>query len=259
MNPVLIYCAAGNRRFAQIAIDRGYKYGAQLPNTIYFNPHFTDQNWKNPDRPGYMAALEQYRPALATVLDWEHDEQFNEVIDWATEAAQWVQEAVIIIPKVVGGVRRIPRQINGKEVRLGYSASSSFSSTPVGLDEFQSWPVHCLGGTVRTQLEMRSKVDMRSADGNYIQNMARRWNMFYSPSVKAKNNGWPQLREFGLEFMKKDAIYLAFELTCIGVPMAFNGATGRVIYNAQFEFLREQGLTPSHIQLDLWEWQSDNA
>ena len=48
-----------------------YDYGAQLPNTVYFPPVFTDQNWRKPDRPGYMAAVERYHPALATVLDWE--------------------------------------------------------------------------------------------------------------------------------------------------------------------------------------------
>jgi hypothetical protein len=99
--PTLIYCAGGNRRFAQIAIDAGYKFGSQLPNTIYHPIYFADQDWKRPNRATYMAMLAQHRPTMATVLDWERDEQLPEVLDWAEEAAQYVAQ-VLIIPKVIG-------------------------------------------------------------------------------------------------------------------------------------------------------------
>jgi hypothetical protein len=83
MIPELIYCAAGNRRFAEIAIRNGFTYGAQLPKTIYYTPEFVDQNWRKPDRMKYMNALAQYRPRLATVLDLEYPHQFAEVLSWA--------------------------------------------------------------------------------------------------------------------------------------------------------------------------------
>ena len=47
--PEIIYCADGNERFARIAIDAGFTFGAQLPNTVYYPPEFTDQNWKAPN------------------------------------------------------------------------------------------------------------------------------------------------------------------------------------------------------------------
>jgi hypothetical protein len=46
----IIYCAAGNKRYADIAIKHGMRYGAQLPNTVYHAPHFADQDWKQPGR-----------------------------------------------------------------------------------------------------------------------------------------------------------------------------------------------------------------
>ena len=55
----LVYCAGGNARFAQIAIDAGYKYGARLPATVYHPVYFADQDWHAPDRARYMAALAQ--------------------------------------------------------------------------------------------------------------------------------------------------------------------------------------------------------
>jgi len=240
----LIYCADGNRRFAEIALRHGYKYGAQLPNTVYFPPMFTDQNWRNPDRPGYMAAVQKFRPALATVLDWEREEQLPDVLDWAEEAAQWVTEAVILIPKVVGGVKRLPREICGKQVRLGYAAATTFSGTPVPISEFRDWPVHCLGGGPANQMDLARSLDVQSADGNYIQSMARKYAQFYSPSAsRAKNRSWPTLTGAGL-LVEWDAPYVAFELTCIAVPMAWNGCTGQQIWSAQLEFLRSIGIEP---------------
>lgn len=84
----LIYCAAGNARFAQIAIDAGFLYGAQLPGTTYHPIWFADQNWKKPDRTKYMAALAEHRPHMASVLDLERADQLDEVLSWAEEAAQ---------------------------------------------------------------------------------------------------------------------------------------------------------------------------
>jgi hypothetical protein len=250
-NPTLIYCADGNRKFAEIALRHGYFYGAQLPNTVYFEPHFADQNWKKPVRSKYMDTLKKYRPALATVLDWEVEKQLSEVLSWAEEAAQYVTDSVIIIPKVIGGIKRLPRQIGGKSVRLGYSAASTFSGTPVSLSEFKGWPVHCLGAGPARQMEIARQVDVKSADGNYIQNVARNFCQFYSPGTITKHNSWSTLRYLGLGHIRQDAIYLAFELTCIAVPMAWNGQSGSQIHDAQISFLESQGFKPAR-QMSLW-------
>ena len=42
--PELIYCAGGNQRYAQIAIDAGMGYGVQLPCKAHFPLDFADQN-----------------------------------------------------------------------------------------------------------------------------------------------------------------------------------------------------------------------
>ena len=257
----LIYCADGNRRFAEIALRRGYLYGACMPGTVYYPPVFTDQDWRkfnrattveqrNKLRAEYFSAVERYRPHIATVLDWEREEQLPEVLSWAEQAAQHVTEAVVIIPKVVGGIRRLPRSIGGKQVRLGYSAASTFSGTPVSLSEFDGWSVHCLGGSVHRQLEVSRTVDLQSADGNYIQNLARRNCQFYSPAMPGKNHSWPHLREAGI-YIAHDAPYVAFELTCIGVPMRWKGHTAGDIKDAQLAWLSSIGKRPPIEQLRL--------
>src|SRR4026207_954872 len=121
MKPTLVFCAAKNKQYAKIAIDLGFTYGAQLPEDIYFSPGFVDQAWQNPVHDTHMAGLAKYRPALASVLDWERWDQLPEVWRWAKAAARFVTEAVIIIPKVPGGIPCLPREIDGKQVRLGFS------------------------------------------------------------------------------------------------------------------------------------------
>lgn len=208
--PELIYCANGNKRFAQIAIDAGFLYGAQLPGTIYHGIHFADQNWKNPDRTRYMAALAEYQPHMASVLDLERTEQLPEVLDWAEEAAQWVK-VVMIIPKVFGVIPQLPRRIGGADVRLGYSVPTRHGGTEVPVWEFHGWPVHLLGGSPHRQMAIRKYLDVRSVDGNYHGLKARKWGEYWQ---------WPGVWVSG-QFRRHDGIYDAFALSCRNIMKAW--------------------------------------
>lgn len=174
----LIYCAAGNARFAQIAIDAGFLYGAQLPGTIYHPIWFADQNWKKPDRTKYMAALAEHRPHMASVLDLERAEQLDEVLSWAEEAAQWV-DVVMVIPKAFGIIPFLPRRIGGADVRLGYSIPTKHGGTQVPAWEFDGWPVHLLGGSPHVQMRLRHYLKVASADGNMINRVAMSYGKFW--------------------------------------------------------------------------------
>lgn len=229
--PTLIYCASGNKRLADIALEYGFEYGAQLPATIYHAPYFVDQNWRKPERAKYMAALAEHRPALATVLDWEREEQLPEVLSWAEEAAQHVQDAVIIIPKVMGGIDQIPREIGGKPVRLGYSVPTRFAGTELPLWEFAGWDVHLLGGSPKAQMTCARYMDVRSADGNYMAKLANQRCQFFVPTRVswAKNPTFPLLSEICWS-EPGDAPYHAFRLSCINVSNAWRGLRHAIRY-----------------------------
>jgi hypothetical protein len=189
----LIFCLGANRRFSSLARRAGWWPGARLPATLYpahFPLAFADQNWSAYQRalersPGaahsrrtaYMRALKAARPAMASVLDWERAEQLEEVLSWATEAAEYVQ-TVMLIPKVVGGVKCLPEQINGHRVVLGYSIPTTHGGTRCGLREFHGRRVHLLGGSPRQQLQaaqlLRGKAEVVSADGNICHRAAGR-------------------------------------------------------------------------------------
>lgn len=238
--PELIYCAGKNKRCDEIALKAGFKLGARLPDTtIYYPPYFIDQDWqKAKAEPGYrdryMAVLAQHRPHIATVLDWETGEQLPEVLDWAREAVQYVN-VVVIIPKVMDGISYLPRRINGKEVRLGYSVKTKFAGTLVPVREFLGWPVHLLGGSPHKQMSLAEvgkdlafateteRLNVVSVDGNMHLKMANRGH-FWTPGIAyyAVNPYWPTLREFygkryGDGTSKAGAPYEAFRRSCANI------------------------------------------
>lgn len=222
----LIYCASKNKQYAALAIARDFTYGARLPDSVYFSPAFVDQEWKNPNREAYMAALRQYRPRLATVLDWEREEQLHDVLAWADEAARYVTEAVIIIPKVMGCIPRLPRTIRGKQVRLGYSVPTRYAGTGVPKREFTGWPLHLLGGSPQKQYRLAHERgwDVASADGNYIQKQASSAAFFHNGICRtAKNKYFPRLKEVGLSDIHQDVPYLCFDLSLINIRAMWSG------------------------------------
>jgi len=240
--PSLIMCLAGNARFAQAAMAHGWQYGAQLPAKTYGPITFADQNWRNPDRSRYMAALALHRPRMATVLDLECVEQLPEVLDWAEEAAQYVQ-SVVIIPKSHGIIDALPRRIGGARVVLGYSVPTRYGGTNLPLWEFAGWPVHILGGSPEMQFALyalwtgrqppgwlprkslrfyeRNRMlvgagtDVVSLDGNMASKLATRLASFWRKEKGLKGH-WVNLREIDRGW-EHDAPYSAFELSMINI------------------------------------------
>ena len=225
--PVLIYCASGNRPLMEIAVAAGFQYGAQLPATVYGPLYFADQDWKKPNRAAYMTALARHRPTVATVLDWERDEQLPEVLDWAEEAAQYT-EHVLIVPKVIGGIGRVPRRVGNKDVILAYSVPTRYAGTQLPAWEFAGWPVHLLGGSPTAQMRvwahLRGIAEVVSTDGNYALKMAVRYGQFFvagGAATYASNRWWPTLVEADGRRWGQDVPYEAFRRSCENIMAAW--------------------------------------
>ena len=219
MKPILIYSGGGNPRFYKIAINTGFEYGAQLPDTLYGQLFFADQNWKNPNRKTYMTCLEKYKPTMATVLDLEKEDQFDEVLNWAEEASQYV-DIVQIIPKIRGVIKKIPRKINGKNIILGYSVPTKYGKTDVPLKEFHNWDIHLLGGSPSKQFEvwreLKDKANVFSIDGNYYRMKATRFCEYYGMDYKWHPDGNENII---------DAHYIVFKKSCENINMLWENIT----------------------------------
>lgn len=191
----LIYSSGGNKQYAEIASSCGFELGSQLPSTLYAPIYFADQDDKKPNRKAYMNALALHKPHMATVLDWKLLEQFSTIMDWAEEASQWA-EVIIVIPKVHNQMHRIPKRINGKEVRIGYSVPTSHGGTEVMLWEFSGREVHLLGGSPHCQLLLSQYLNVVSVDSNYIQKMALKGMFWVNRKIPhARNKYFPTLGE----------------------------------------------------------------
>lgn len=219
MPPTLIFCGGNNKAFYEIATAAGYLYGVQLPSTAYGPLYFADQNWKNPNREIYINALSVHRPYMASVLDWEREEQLPEVLGWAEDAAQFV-EVVMIIPKVQNGVNRIPRVIGDKPVRLGYSVPTKHGGTELGIWEFIGWPVHLLGGSPGQQMKLSKYMDVKSADGNMAMKMANSRCLYWERGKGAYSNSWNSIKEDGVRFAG-DGTEEAFSRSCKNIIKAW--------------------------------------
>lgn len=215
--PELIYCAGKNRRFEAVAHAAGYRLGAQLPNAVYHPIYFADQNWKRPDRSRYMAALARHRPHMATVLDLERPAQLTEVLDWAEDAARYVEQ-VLIIPKYSGAVDDLPCAIGGADVVLAYSVPTRFGGTDVPIWEFYDWPVHLLGGSPHRQMELTHYLNVVSVDGNMANKMAH-CGRFWS-AQKGPKGHWRNLREIDAD-LETDNNLEAFRRSCENIAAAW--------------------------------------
>lgn len=220
----IIYCGGGNPRFYEIATEAGFLYGAQLPDTIYGPLYFADQNWKNPNRERYMSLLKRHKPFMASVLDWEIASQLDEVLAWAEEAAQFVR-VVMIIPKVIGGIARLPKIIGGQPICLGYSVPTKHGGTSVPVWEFYNWSVHLLGGNPHQQFKIAQYLNVTSVDGNMHQKMATRHCAFYDPIRQTKRGYWPTLEEFDGQKWGSDAPYEAFRRSCENIMVMWKSAS----------------------------------
>jgi hypothetical protein len=230
--PTLIFCGF-DPRLIEMATEAGWKYGAQLPTRVYseqYGPlYFADQDWKSPDRGKYMAALAEHRPTMATILDWEKEGQLSEVMDWAEEAAQYV-ERVVLIPKVPGGIERLPRRIGGKDVVLGYSVPTRYGGTPLMLWSFSGWPIHLLGGSPQKQIMcwryLVDIADVVSADGNMMNKFAMTLCASWVPGTArhAQNRYWPTLDEADGQrgSWGENAPYEAFRRSCHNIMQAWH-------------------------------------
>lgn len=158
-----------------------------------------------------MRALAEHRPEVATVLDWERDEQEGEVMSWAEEAAMHVRRAVVIIPKVSGTIDRIPARVGGADTILGYSVPTGYGGTTVPVWEFGRRPVHLLGGSPHRQMDLARYLNVVSADGSMAQQQAMR-GRFWSRRSGPKGH-WAQLADAG-DARSEGAHLECFRLSC---------------------------------------------
>lgn len=199
----LIASTGGNRFLTKIAVDHGFKYGAQLPTTVR-HPElwFADQDWKKPEKHHrYLRMVKEWRPHLATVVDIECEDDMPRALAMADEIGPYVGH-ILWIPKMKGCIGRLPREVHGRECMLAYSVPTKYGGTTLPLDDFVGWKVHLLGGNPFQQADAVHKLwgrtEVYAVDGNFWVRQATRFCQFFHRErfLPARNRHWPTLKEY---------------------------------------------------------------
>jgi hypothetical protein len=159
-----------------IARRAGWRSGAASShhvNDAHRPLYFLDAPVHAPRWARHSALARCERPDVVVIPDILTPGQVGRALEQAEEVAPYAR-ALVFIPKMDGIIGRLPRQVGGKEVILGYSVPSRYGSTPLPAFFFRGWPVHLLGGTPLRQLALAcAGLQVRSADGNMAQKIAR--------------------------------------------------------------------------------------
>jgi hypothetical protein len=179
----LIYCAGGNPRLSQIAVEEGWLIGFRSDYAAPKLPiSFVDVEYKNPDFEKHLEVVVKHRPKYACVPDLSEKQVSWEDIDRAIKQSELLStycEIPLIVPKLSGQIDMLPPSI-----AIGYSVPSRYGGAQYPLWELAGRRVHLLGGSPKKQwqvfLHLSAIAEVISADGNYAQKQATRFAEYWT-------------------------------------------------------------------------------
>lgn len=212
----LIFCAGRTRRYAEIALDYGFLYGCRSDYRPLFPVVFADVDWKTPNWQRHRRFVQEQCPRYAVAPDVFDVEMLLPTLRYA-ERLVYDAEVVIVVPKELGLIRRIP---DLPWIRLGYSVPTPYGGAPDGLlAEFGQRPTHLLGGSIKQQLRYARLLNVQSVDGNSHMKAAS----FGSYWTGDKWCGGGGTR--GVPEGTPDLPYEAFSLSCANIVASWGDFT----------------------------------
>jgi hypothetical protein len=213
----MIWCQGGNPRSASLAVSSGWFYGFRSDDNHHADRLgpvcLLDIDWKKPNWDRHLALARRYRPWLAAVPDILNADDTDRAMEQAEEIASACGLGPLVIPKVPGVIPRLPREIDGKPLVLGYSVPTSYGGSELALWDYRGRPVHLLGGNPRRQLDCMNYLDVVSADGNLAWRLARQGIIVTDRGVagptlrQADGHRWP-VQDAHLEALRRSLINL---------------------------------------------------
>lgn len=207
----LIFCAGRNRRYAELALAAGFRYGCRSDYRPLFPVHFADLDWKAPDcavRERHLGFVAEHRPRIAVAPDVLDADALPATLRYAERLAAHA-DAVVVTPKVYGVLARLPRE---PWLRVGYSVPTTYGGPGGVLPlEYLGRAVHLLGGSPSQQLRLAQYLTTASADGNVTMKAAGYGSYWERGRWKSKT--WT--------FRGPDFPYRAFERSCANIAAAW--------------------------------------
>lgn len=174
----VIFCAGGNRRFAEIAISEGMKYGTRHDYKPYWPPFFVDINWESYDWNDYLSKIARWQPTMAMVPDYEHPEQQGSMRARAAQLVALGVERVMVCPKFVGAALDIPEWCT-VAVSVPTRDKGKYKGWLPPVSDLIGRKLHLLGGSPRSQLDL-----IRYYAGHGIEVTSRDINMHMKAATR---------------------------------------------------------------------------
>ena len=207
----LIFCGDSKGKFGRVAIRHGWLYGCQ-PNKSTFldDVSFVDLDFKNMDKGTYLQRycnfIAKVQPKFAVLPDVLTEMHLYLALGIGERIAEHC-EKLIIVPKMINSIERLPANIRNKPVILGYPCSKYGNQTlETTILEFNQWKngVHLLGGTPQKQFKLARLMPIVSADCRQHMNAAT-YGWYYKDGRFHRES----------EYTKKhDRIVDLFEISC---------------------------------------------
>lgn len=139
----LIYCAGGNRKLANIAVEEGFLYGARSDDIRQGLrcEGLIDIRWDNYDWHRHLDHVAFHQPKYAVVPDVMDPHDLAHTLQLATQLEAHCHR-VIVVPKVPGVVKDIP-----STYLVGISVPTSYAGFLPNSEELKGRDLHLLGGS----------------------------------------------------------------------------------------------------------------
>lgn len=145
----IIYCAGGNSKLAEIAIDEGFLYGARSDDIRQLHCNgLIDINWKNYDWDSHILAVKYHNPLYAVVPDIINSKDLDKTLLQIHEIKRYC-DRVIVVPKIQNIIRFFP-----SDVVIGVSVPTSYAGFLPDMTELRHHDVHLLGGSPGQQRDL---------------------------------------------------------------------------------------------------------
>jgi hypothetical protein len=177
----VIFCYGRNKRFAEVAIAEGFKYGTRHDYCPIARPFMVDINWERYTWSDYLGKIAEWQPVMAMVPDYEQPDQRESMIARAHELKSLGVERVMCCPKFLGAVADIP---DFCIVALSIPTNDKkYKGWLPPVSELRGRKLHLLGGSPRRVIAAiryyrRFGIEVISVDMNQHVKAAKRGTFF---------------------------------------------------------------------------------
>jgi hypothetical protein len=145
----IIYCAGGNQRLANIAIEEGFLYGARSDDIRKLRCNgLIDINWKKYDWTDFVTKVNIHRPKYAVIPDILNMEEIGRANRQGEEILA-IGSIPILVPKINGAIHLLP-----KKFVIGISVPTKYAGFLPQVRELKGRTIHLLGGSPPQQREV---------------------------------------------------------------------------------------------------------